>query len=202
MAQANDWRECGDELFAELRSKWLKVMKAIHSGAPVEWQLLPGLGGHLEPTRPPAPELAAAIAEYHAGKSSHLVDYLLSDRPVGRRERDGLAWAIGRNSKASPHRPANASLRYAATLAMAIYKEWRDRNQKAGITNHGHANEMKHAAALFVGATFFDVDEAAADELFELMNRSKKRREFTGGTVTLCCGVIAEISPKKCSHNS
>jgi hypothetical protein len=146
----------------------------------------------LEPTRPPAPELAAAIAEYHAGKSSHLVDYLLSDRPVGRRERDGLAWAIGRNSKASPHRPANASLRYAATLAMAIYKEWRDRNQKAGITNHGHANEMKHAAALL----------AAADELFELMNRSKKRREFTGGTVTLCCGVIAEISPKKCSHNS
>ncbi len=43
LAKANDWRKSGDELFAELASKWVTFLLAIKNREAAHLELWPGL---------------------------------------------------------------------------------------------------------------------------------------------------------------
>ena len=62
LAKANDWRKSGDELFAELASKWVTFLLAIKNREAAHLELCPGFSCHLEPTRPTRPQFADAIS--------------------------------------------------------------------------------------------------------------------------------------------
>jgi hypothetical protein len=91
--------------------------------------------------------VAAAIdAEYHDDRGP-LIRYL-SERPLGRQEQFALAQILEKPERKTG-RPRELETLAAEAVASFFYREWRNRNRRSGISDHGHRGEMKDYAASF-----------------------------------------------------
>ena len=107
------------------------------------------------------PEFRGALwGHFHRdqGSLSPLVQYLMSERPLGSNERRALAAVLAATNDDSSigiGRPQDTELRLAATTACIMYHQWCQFNKKNGIPDHGHRGEMKDIAARVTVEDFF-----------------------------------------------
>ena len=134
-----DWREVGNELFAEVRERWLNYASAVLSRSPRHLNV-PGLQlSERRPSEKPkaVPGFIEAVYAWENGNPDDLIKYLKSDRPIVKRDRQRLIWGIRRMSGRPNHRPEQPVPKFAASLALALYKEWCSRNRKGNLANLG-----------------------------------------------------------------
>ena len=169
-----DWREVGNELFAEVREQWLNYASAVVTGSPRHLDV-PGLQRNERRSEKPtgSPGFGAAVYAWEQGNPDDLIKYLKSDRPIVKRDRQRLIMGIQRMSGRPNHRPERPLPKFAASLSVALYKEWCSRNRKAHVFSRGHALDMQDACADFIAAILEGVD---ADQIRQLMNDKKERR--------------------------
>ena len=86
------------------------------------------------------PEFLRALDASSRRNMSPLADYLKSDRPLGRKERDRLARFL---PKATGKHGQSTQLRAAANRAEFFYTELRNLNRMRGIRDHGECGLMK-----------------------------------------------------------
>ena len=169
-----DWREVGDELFAEVREQWLDYATALMNREAVDLNV-PGFQFSRGPYETPntSPGFVEAVCAWENGNPDDLITYLRSDRPILKADRKRLIDGIRRKSGRPNHRPERPLPKSAASLALALYKEWCSRNRKANVLSRGYARHMQDACANFMAGILERVD---ADQIQELMNDKKERR--------------------------
>lgn len=117
------------------------------------------------------------------GDVSPLADYLNSDRPLSRRDRENLAlyvsghWADYRR----PGQPPKIMHKTIAAAALEFYEDWRQHNRAQCIRDRGQAGPMKDEALRFVIEELWQphlgmIDDTARAAIRELMDRPKSRR--------------------------
>ena len=170
-----DWREVGDELFAEVRAQWLNYASAIVSRSSPRHINVPGLQRSEGPSenRNTSPGFGEAVYAWERGNPDDLITYLRSDRPIAKPDRWRLIDGIRRKSVRPNHRPERPLPKFAASLALALYKEWCSRNRNANVSSRGYARDMQDACANFIAGILDGFD---ADQIRELMNDKKERR--------------------------
>jgi len=99
-----------------------------------------------------SPEFIDALEASREGDMSPLADYVASDKPLTKEERELVSRKLFRRKQG---RPMNAQLRGAATLAGMFYSEWRRLNKKLCTPDHGHCDEMKECSAQWIVEDFF-----------------------------------------------
>ncbi len=119
-----------------------------------------------------------------------LAEYLRSDRPLGKMERDllgRLLWQLVQPGKAKG-RPRSEKMML-AFYALDFYRGLRQRNKRLGIKDHGHGNSMKDFAARTAVTVSHKVrgipakiDEAFIEAVRAEMDRPKSRLVFTAKT--------------------
>jgi hypothetical protein len=133
-----------------------------------------------------------------------LADYLTSDEPLGRNERDRLARMLPKGQKTG--RPQKAQLRAAATVAVMFYKALRTANKAFGVKDHGHSAEMKEYAARATVEDYFSPDIEGMDEdevgdyvmqVRDLMDRPEHRRAAKGGYVSFSMARRIALLPRE-----
>jgi hypothetical protein len=174
-----DWREVGNELFAEVRKQWLNLATASMNRAAVDLSV-PGFQMSIEPTRQvdASPGFTRAVYAWENGDPADLIHYLRSDKPLNKRDRERLVLGIKFMSGRPNHRPANNYPKFAASLAVALYKEWCERNRKANVSSRGYARHMQDACADLMADILHGID---ADQIRALMNDKGERRVGDGG---------------------
>jgi hypothetical protein len=116
-----------------------------------------------------------------------LAEYLLSDQPLGPKEREKLARRLPKGTHIG--RPRNHQIRGASHLARLFYERLREKNKADGIRDHGHCDNMKCYAARATVEDWFAYDfendaprsqegiESFAGQVREFMDKAKSRRE-------------------------
>ena len=165
------WREVGDELFAEVREQWLGYATAVANLAATDLNV-PGLRISTGPYQPPdgSPRFGKAVYEWERGDPDDLITYLRSDRPIVKGDRQRLIDGIRRKSGRPNHRPERPFPKFAASLSLALYKEWCARNRKANVSSRGYARHMQDACAEFIAGILEHVD---ADQIRQSDERQK-----------------------------
>lgn len=127
------------------------------------------------PTR--AQEFLAAVYQCSKGRPQYLIDYLRSDRPITKADRDNLAQLFEGDPEQKPKRgrPRARALRSAAFEAAFFYKCWRDENRRFGVRDHGQGDAMKDEAARFVAKDLHRVN-IKPESVRTLMERPAHRR--------------------------
>ena len=76
-----------------------------------------------------------------------VIAYLRSDRPIVKADRQRLIVCIRRKSGRPNHTSEGPLPKFAASLALALYKEWCSRNRTANVSSRGNARHMQDACA-------------------------------------------------------
>jgi hypothetical protein len=145
---------------------------------------------HSAPHSRRAAYLFGMVARAQSGDPSTLVAYLRSQQKLTQFDRNQLAdmFEVIFTPQAKPAkqrgRPKRMWTRVCASVARTFYWDWRDTNQRNGINDWGHGDEMKDEACRL--AIEFYVDRLASpvgkddlpafQEVRVLMERSERRR--------------------------
>jgi hypothetical protein len=84
---------------------------------------------------------------------SPLADYIASDKPLSKEEREVLSRKL---PKRKTGRPKNSQLRGAASMAWMFYQEWRKLNKELGVSDRGCGDDMKGYSAQWVVEDYFE----------------------------------------------
>jgi len=133
-------------------------------------------------------EFVEALNSSSKRNMTPLADYLKSDHPLGRTERDRLARFLPKATRKHAH---STQARAAANMAELFYKKLRELNRAQGIKDHGECGPMKEYAARTMSQDWFalstfdhPVSEGEIDTfvnlVLSLMEKSKSRRDGAG----------------------
>jgi hypothetical protein len=88
------WRDIGDDLFAEVREQWLNWAAASLNRANTDLNV-PGLKLSRRPAEAieASPGFIKAVFTWEKGNPDDLIEYLRSDMPINKRDRQRLAFA-------------------------------------------------------------------------------------------------------------
>jgi hypothetical protein len=170
-----DWYSVGCALVNEVAEKVGKFAERY----PEVGLDIPGIKFHAAKTEMRAPDdhFINAVQDYFGGNPAALIEYLKSNGPIGRAEKFylGDAFEAEAAEQAEANRPLHSQVRFAATVARALYAEWQARAKSAHVNCRGHSGDMKDLTARFVANGIFHGCDLDEDKVRELMNRSKKR---------------------------
>ncbi|MBS0245504.1 MAG: hypothetical protein JSR61_02710 [Proteobacteria bacterium] len=120
----------------------------------------------------------AARAHARGERSDLIIDYLRSERPLGRAQRDRLADELEGKYPAIKvsGRPADDDLHLAVLEAECFYRNWKSENEKQGIADRGHSGDMKK----FAVETIIELrgyKSVSVEKALDLWARPNKRRK-------------------------
>ena len=134
------------------------------------------------------------IGEAMNGNPSLLVRHLRSRRKLTRFDRNKLAEhfeyafidALQRKSQKPRGRPGHSWARSCASVAIKLYQDWKDLNQRNGINDWGRRDEMKDEACRLAielygngnrGRVYEGQDPPTFEQVRELIERPAARRK-------------------------
>lgn len=132
---------------------------------------------------PPDSRFTFIMAVYQCSKNrpQDLIDYLRSNRPLERNERDILADFFEDQMKPAKKpkrgRPRLRLHRTTAWEASFFYKQWREENKRMGVMDRGQGNAMKDEAVRFV-IEEFQPTNVDPEIIRSLMDRPLHRRNL------------------------
>jgi len=130
-----------------------------------------------------SPEFAEAYLEHlYRGNTTPLRDYVKSEKPLNKKEREKLARLLPKDKRTG--RPRNLQIRGAAEVAWDFYRRLREMNEATGVADRGCADDMKlYAARAMVSDYFSHIEQPSEEEqerfalqVREFMDKSKARR--------------------------
>jgi len=186
------WRENGDDLRRAWRQRVLRGLQ--RDDVPVDlFRKFPDPPPGWEWTAKRykeglSPEFIDALEASSEGDMSPLADYVASEKPLSKGERELVSRKLTTRKSG---RPKNAQLRGAATLAGMFYSEWRRLNKKLCTRDHGHCDEMKECSAQWMVEDWFcwgsggeELTESNREDFIEsvrkLLEKPKHLREHAG----------------------
>jgi hypothetical protein len=158
MVSKVEWREIGKRIFVrKARERKERATQERH---------------------PDAPLFTALLASALGGTTVPLVAYLRSDKEFSlsqeSREHLALVITVQEAKRRKVGRKQNKVTRHLAKMARSFYRQWQAANIKAGVSNWGHANDMKDESCRY---TLELVGWTANFEIVrELMDRPNSRR--------------------------
>ena len=169
-ALMEDWRKTGQRLRDEIERAYARMSEEI-------LKLWPRAEAE-KMLQAMATKSYTSVNELHC---DHLIQRLQSDAALSRPERMDCADFLQRaldarvfRLKRKEGRPIDSELREAAALALHFYREWRQRNQAAGIADHGKGDRMKDEAIAFALAKR-GLSESSYDSVREIMDHPGRR---------------------------
>ena len=122
------------------------------------------------------------LDQYSKGKSSPLVKYLRSNRPLLRAHRELLALELSGELSPPPTRgrPRDENVRTAAAVAGRLYRQWKSENVREGIKNRGLGRQMKDEScryAIEILEPLIEGEPPAFDVVRDMMERSICRQK-------------------------
>jgi hypothetical protein len=127
-------------------------------------------------------EFPTAIIAYLAGDHTKIVEYLCSHQ-LSRNQQAELSWAIEERARVKKGRPESLehmNRKEMASCALQIYSIWKMENERLGIKDWGHREEMKYQACEFAVEQFAALGItgcADVDAIWELIKQPKSRRK-------------------------
>jgi len=159
-APAMDWRDVGRQLQQE-EERFGKAMDAIEDRDETEW------GG----------QFVRALYAAARGDNAPILECLRGDRPLPEFWRINLRAYFRGDFSRGRGQPRDELSHLAARDALNFYRWWRRENERLGVKDFGHREEMKDTAVNFVlgrEPVFKDVDPL---KVRDLMNRPRSRRK-------------------------
>ena len=123
------------------------------------------------------------LLQYSVGNSSPLKEYLRSDRPLLRSDRELLALELAGELSPPPKRgrPRDENARAAADFARRFYRQWKSENICEGIKDWGLGDEMKDQSCRYAIEIFKTLrpgeQQPDLEVVPEMMERPISRRK-------------------------
>lgn len=158
-----DWRTIGRDLEREWRNGRKKPLPISKDA---QFALL---------ERPPS--FTLCLLDYYNGDPANLIEYLRSGREMPDDFREQLAEAISNFHTKKPKRgrPKDRALRHALVAAQWFFQRWRAENDRQGINDWGHREDMKDESI----RTAIEIErhDVADEDVRALMDRATCRQK-------------------------